>query len=51
MTFASGNVNDLKDKIERMFATEFNYKAISEKAVERYSSEAYYEKVVECYKG
>lgn len=51
MTFISGNADDLKNKIERMFATEFNYKTISEKAVYRYSSEAYYEKLMEYYKG
>ena len=51
MTFTSGDADDLKDKIERMFAIKFNYKAISEKAVKRYSSEAYYGKLMECYKG
>ena len=49
MTFESGNVEDLKEKIETMWSTSFDYKQIAENAVQRYSSEAYYEKLMEYY--
>ena len=51
MTFTSGDVEDLKDKILKMFDHEFDYDAIAKNAIERYSSEAYYEKLMKCYKG
>ena len=51
MTFTSGDVEDLKDKIKKMFNHEFDYEAIAKNAVERYSSEAYYEKLMKYYKG
>ena len=51
MTFESGNVKDLKDKIQEMFASTFNYKVIAKQAVERYSSETCYKKLIEYYKG
>ena len=51
MTFKSGNVDDLKEKIEMMWNTSFDNKTIAENAVKRYSSEAYYEKLMEYYKG
>lgn len=51
MTFESGNVEDLKGKIELMWNSSFDYKAIAENAVKRYSSEAYYEKLMKYYKG
>ena len=41
---------DLKDKIEKMFAHDFDYQAIARDAIERYSSEAYYHKLMEYYK-
>lgn len=50
MTFTSGDVEDLKDKIEKMFAYNFDYQAIAKDAIERYSSEAYYHKLMEYYK-
>lgn len=50
MTFESDNVDDLKEKIEAMWNASFNYKDIAENAVKRYSSEAYYEKLMELYK-
>lgn len=50
MTFKSGNVDDLKDKILKMFAHDFDYQAIAKDAIERYSSEAYYHKLMEYYK-
>ena len=51
MTFTSGDVEDLKDKIKEMFNHEFDYDAIAKNAIERYSSEAYYEKLMKYYKG
>ena len=51
MTFTSGDVEDLKDKILKMFDHEFDYDAIAKNAIERYSSEAYYEKLMKYYKG
>ena len=51
MTFTSGDVEDLKDKIMKMFEHEFDYEAIAKNAIERYSSEAYYEKLMKYYKG
>lgn len=49
MTFTSGDVEDLKDKIVMMFKHEFDYDAIAKNAVERYSSEAYYNKLIGYY--
>lgn len=51
MTFTSGDVEDLRDKIQRMFDYKFDYKRIAQNAVERFSSEAYYKKLIEYYKG
>ena len=51
MTFTSGDVEDLKDKIKKMFNHEFDNEAIAKNAIERYSSEAYYEKLMKYYKG
>ena len=50
MTFTTGDVEDLKDKIEKMFAHDFEYQAIAKDAIERYSSEAYYHKLMKYYK-
>ena len=50
MSFESGNMEDLKKKIEEMWKTSFDYKSISMNAVKKYSSEAYYEKLMEYYK-
>ena len=50
MTFTSGDEEDLKDKIIKMFNHEFDYVAIAKNAIERYSSEAYYEKLMALYK-
>lgn len=49
MTFTSGDVEDLKEKILMMFEHEFDYDAIAKNAVERYSSEEYYNKLIEYY--
>lgn len=50
MTFTSGDVVDLKDKILKMFAHDFDYQAIAKDAIERYSSEAYYHTLMKYYK-
>lgn len=51
LTFESGNVEDLKNKIEMMWNASFDYQSIAENAVKRYSSEAYYEQLMKYYKG
>ena len=50
MTFKSGDVEDLKDKILKMFAHDFDYQSIAKDAIERYSCEAYFHKLMEYYK-
>ena len=49
-TFCSGNVNDLKSEITRMWDTEFDYKTIASEALTRYNSETYYNKIINIYK-
>lgn len=49
MTFTSGDVEDLKEKIEKMFAAKFDYQQIAHDAVARYSSEAYLAKLLSLY--
>lgn len=49
MTFESGNTEDLKAKIELMFNSSFDYKEIARQAVAKYSSDVYYEKLMEIY--
>ena len=51
MTFESGNVEDLKEKIKLMWNASFDYKAIADNAVKRYSSETYYKQLMKYYKG
>jgi len=51
MNFESGNCQNLKEKIEMMWTASFDYKAIADNAVKRYSSEAYYEQLMKYYKG
>jgi glycosyltransferase involved in cell wall biosynthesis len=51
MTFVSGDVEDLKAKIEQMFATEFDYASIAKAAQARYNAEAYYERLMKVYCG
>ena len=50
MTFESGNVDDLTDKIGRMFSASFNYAAIMEKALSSFDADRYYHKLMELYK-
>ena len=51
MTFTSGDVDDLKDKIKEMWDTSFDYEGIAKNAVAKYSSDAYYERLLNIYKG
>lgn len=51
MTFESGNVEDLKEKVKLMWNASFDYKTIADNAIKRYSSEAYYEQLMKYYKG
>lgn len=49
MTFTSGDADDLKDKILKMFGQTFDYRSIAQQAIDRYSSEAYYQKLMKYY--
>ena len=49
MTFESGNTDDLTGKIRAMYNAEFDYKTIADTAMKRYSAEAYYTEIMECY--
>ena len=44
------SVKDLKEKIESMFATSFDYRVIAESSQRRYNAENYYNQIVEIYK-
>lgn len=50
MTFESGNAADLTEKIQKMFGTTFDYRAIAEKAMTRYDAESYYNDIMKIYK-
>lgn len=49
MTFESGNVEDLKEKIQAMWDAEFDYQSIAKQSQERYSAENYYKELMEIY--
>ena len=49
MAFESRNVEDLKEKIQRMWDASWDYAAIAKEAVAQYSSEAYYNKLIKIY--
>ncbi len=49
MTFKSGDVVDLRNKIEEMYSASFDYRFIAERSVSRFSSETYYEKLMNIY--
>ena len=51
MTFESGNVEDLKEKIEMMWNAEFDYKQIAETSIDLYNNETYYKELIKLYKG
>lgn len=49
MLFESGNEDDLADRIETMFKTDFCYEAIAVDARKRFSPEKYYESLMNVY--
>lgn len=49
MTFESGNVSDLKNMIQKMWNASFDYVQLAKSSVNRYSSEAYYKKLMDIY--
>lgn len=49
MLFESKNATDLKEKIKKMFASSFDYEELAKKSQQRYSADAYYEKLMEIY--
>ena len=49
MLFKSKNATDLKEKIKKMFASSFDYEELAKKSQQRYSADAYYEKLMEIY--
>lgn len=50
MTFRSGDVEDLKEKIRLMMGAEFDYRGLAESAQARYSAETYYGRLMEVYR-
>ena len=51
MTFTSKDVADLKDKIQKMWNTSFNYAEIADQSMQRYNAEKYYQDIMKIYKG
>lgn len=49
MCFESRNVQDLKEKIQTMFETQFDYTDIARFSQEKYSAEKYYPQIIEYY--
>lgn len=49
MTFNSGEIDDLSDKIKKMFDSEFNYRSIASEAQNKYSSDNYYSHLMKLY--
>lgn len=49
MLFKSGDISDLKEKIQQMFKMEFNYNQISKTARSKYSADNYYNKIIRIY--
>ncbi len=49
MTFCSGNIADLKEKIENMWNTAFDYQGIATESSERYNAEKYYKDIINIY--
>lgn len=50
MTFESGNVGDLKDKIQTMWQSKFDYQTIAKQSQERYSADNYYKELMKIYR-
>ena len=51
MTFESGNKEDLRNKIQKMFEMRFDYQTLALNAIRKYSPEEYYKQIIELYKG
>ena len=49
-TFSSGNIADLKTKIETMWNISFDYKKIASEAQHRYDAETYYQNIMKIYR-
>ena len=49
MTFKSRNVDDLKDKIVKMWNASWDYEAIAHQSQERYHAEKYYQEILKIY--
>jgi glycosyltransferase involved in cell wall biosynthesis len=49
MLFESGNIEALKDRIEKMYSIPFNYSVLAQKAQSDYLSENYYTKLMKIY--
>ena len=49
-TFSSGNIVDLRLKIEKMWNSKFDYQQIASDAQQRYDAETYYDKLINIYK-
>lgn len=49
-TFESGNVEDLKAKIEQMWNSTFDYNKLASESMARYDAESYYRQIMEVYK-
>ncbi len=50
-TFESGNVEDLKTKVEMMWNATFDYKKLASESMARYDAESYYRQIMEIYRG
>lgn len=50
-TFISGDVENLKQKIQEMFDTSFDYTSLAQNAQNRYNAEMYYDRLVKMYVG
>ena len=50
MTFESGNVEDLKNKIQMMWDTTFDHQTIALQSQEKYDSERYYNELIDIYR-
>lgn len=49
MTFSSGNVADLKARIEKMWDAPFDYRKMAEEAQRKYNAETYYDNIIKVY--
>ena len=49
-TFSSGNIVDLRLKIEKMWNSKLDYQQIASDAQQRYDAETYYDKLINIYK-